>query len=93
MPTGTSSRHGLSIPFHRERLTPDLVVAAADDGGWAVLSVTDQQELGDSRTQLGAIEIAIARLREAGGGELALHSRSGRVEFRTVTAAGALLPL
>jgi hypothetical protein len=81
------------VSAHWERHLPEVVVAPAARGRWEVLSVSDQQQIGGASTQLGAIEIALARLREVGGGRLTLQSRSGRIELRTVTANGTLVPL
>lgn len=80
------------MTIHKARRAPEIVVAAAERGRWEVRAVGDQQHLGHAGTQLGAIEIALARLRDAGGGRLAVQSPSGRVEVRTVTADGTLLP-
>jgi hypothetical protein len=103
MATGISTGHAPSAPsdlgrqglrsLRRRRQAPELVVAEADSGLWEVRSVIGQQQLGDARTQLAAIEIAVAKLRDAGGGRLAVHSRRGRIELRTVTAAGRLVPV
>jgi hypothetical protein len=69
-----------------------MKVVRDTSGSWDVRALDSAECFGTAGTQHGAIEVAINELRATGGGRLAIESTGGRVELRTVTPGGVLVP-
>lgn len=68
--------------------TNDRHVVRNEDGGWDIKAPDAQRRSGHEDTQAAAIDRAREIVSNAGGGEVVIHGRDGRIRDKDTIAPG-----